>query len=1692
MLYVNKKAVCHYLHLSIFKVLLGLFLTYPLMASTYIVDNNPSCTLFTCTNCTGASYSSIFPGNNKTTVKAAINAATDDWTGTHSIKICPGSYNESNIDFDTTALSNSVIESTTGNRNDVRIYANSNNPILKITASISGMTLRNVSIENTNGRGIYHSSGTLQNSTFQNLSIVSKNESFDFDSPANITFEDIDLTSTNADCFYVKSPSGTMNINTLNQIYNTFTCKENGIYLGNQSQNYSVSHTKIKTTASDVASITMSKANSVVLDDIDSNSSNQGSGIWVDGTVNSVIVRNSKIHNIKNEAIYVKSITSPGSVFENNVIDSGSRGIYLKNFSNPVTIQNNIIQNTVYGIYLLDNASWRGSQIDSNCFIRNTNHAFSRDQNAYFDNGSEGNYWDTWSGSGAYTIQNIPKYDNHPRSYCPLITNTLPIPSVDYRMDECSWSGTAGEVKDSSGNDYNATAKGTTLPQLSNQIINNGSLFQRTNQQYVQVPTLQINKPNFNDGFTVTAWAKFSGNASDGSWERIFDFGNGDSANNIFLGRQDTSNNLVLGIHESTSGDQYLVATGAISDTNWHLWAVSCNGASCILYKDGVNIASSTTMKIPSNIARTSNYIGKSNWPDAYFEGGIDEFKVFDESLSTTQIATIYANELAKKNYDGNIRNGIVCKSICKSIKDEYATTTNGYYYVNEAIASAFNLKPFEIYCEGMNTDTNITQYLPTVINQSNSANSNFKFNAIVNSKYYTSTDKTYFKKIKIDENVSAASDFMTSGFSNINLVGTPFQLDLDNTTFGTCDSATDRSKLRIGHYNQAIKIDPTIETKTYCTASKMPFKQISNYYAKDAHSNLTTCAQIAQNSTSRPPSGYYLLKKAKQTVGEGNYIVAYCEMNPPVEKQIWTLFLALDAQTTDQKSDVVNGNDTCSRVGYSFFTPNQKSVMDAARGFLYDRKSEWSDYTGTVKEYFTDYGIEGWATNDTTSIYKPNPIPNGPMWPYGPFGIYKPTGAGSSGNKLIAMSTTFLSAVDKNDSFGSLDSIGWKSVLPEISPTYTDTWWVTDIAAGYARNTSGHLVSVASSIEPNGDYDANNWMGWFADTNGYIIHYNDQNGANRYRYSNYMCTSQDMYTIVDTSWDTWGFDAWDLTKSISLRTISTKKVAENFSLTIASLNSANTALSDFNGTVCVRIVDDTNLSLNGSGTSLYFNGIQTKTASNFNITKAVKDARVLLNWKENVNTTCPLSADANRTLATDNFAIRPDRFTISNATQAFAGENFPLDFKALNTLSANSANYNETKDSSFEINAVIGRSGCDSGTFTVSNFSFMEGQKSAVDTVFSDVGDINITIAEKVGSEFAKIDISDTSDTSRLISPAILVVTVDPYELVVTDANFTASTGQNWLYDANVSDMFVTAHATVQANNMQHVEVLNFTNACYAQPVDLTFFYDVNNTNANTNLSYVTVNGAMVSPSKLFNDLNKTITIPTSLFTTSHASADYRFNVDRAFNIPLSPIDMALREVQVALPPVSKIVTNRTAGIGQHFYYGRVKTKDVVTDKTLVPHLLHVEVYSPTIAPNGFYQSSLNWYINASDDGTTGFVDGNFSGNRGFINNQPSTSIAVTGSGVLTDGILRFNINNLLGEQTSTVHVDVPYWLWNSNIGDYNNSAGSTCANHPCFNYKYSRDVDAIGIRSGTPSGSTIGKDYNASYQKTGVKTFR
>ena len=1311
--------------------------------------------------------------------------------------------------------------------------------------------------------------------------------------------------------------------------------------------------------------------------------------------------------------------------------------------------------------------------------------------------------------------------DNGNNSYRTTSSMIPKAPISDWRFDECLWNGTAGEVKDSSRNNYNGTALNGANTFQNSKLMNGGDFNNTSSTDAVDFGRPDLNLTN---QMTVMAWVNWQILPSTGAaWANIVSYNSSSSSDkhSFTLQHDSTNNKFEFAVTTGTNTRKYATSTVTTQQNTWQHVVGVYDGNKLIVYVNGV--PSTATMSQSGTIiqppADAKLQIGQWAYATAprNFKGYLDEIKIFDRALSASEITTFYNNENTGKNYDGSTR--MSSCGICQNIKSTYATTTDGYYFVNEATAAVLGLKPFEIYCQDMNTSSP-KPYLPTVINQSNSANSNFKFNAISNSNYYTSTNKTYFSKIRVDENISAHSDFLTQGFSNINLIGTPFKVDMTNTTLATCDSAGNTSKLRMGNFDQAIKIDPKVETKTYCTASKMKFTQIPNYYAKDSYQAKTTCAQIAQSESSRPPSGYYLLKKVKQTAGESQHIVAYCEMNPPVEKQIWTMFLALDGQTTDQKSDVVNGNDTCSQVGYSFFAPNRKETMEAIRLFLYNFKSDWSDYAGTVREYFSDYGITGWATDSQASEFKPNPIPDGAMWPYGPFGIYKTTGSGGNvNNKKMAMSRKYLSAIDINDSFGSLEDTEWKSILPEINSDYANAWWVADIAAGYKRNvTTGRLVpTTPQAVEPNGDYNANNWLGWFSDANGYIIHYNDQSGGVRYRYSNYMCTSKDVYQTVETTWDTSGFDAWDTDRTILQKGIVTKKASENFKLTIAALKSDDVnTLDDFNGTVCVQIVDDQNVTLNGVGTKVSFTGQQTVNTSDIAIAKAVKDARVKLSWKANVNQACPVG-DSNATLASDNFSIRPISYVPTSSPTPKAGEVFTLSLKAVGNASATIAGYDATVPlvkSIYDANKICSVADGNlttSASGAINSLIFQTADSSSSNQlIFGDIGKFTLNLKDTTWTQVDQAKNQCITDSNTTVADASgeigcniennITITVKPHHFDINASlkNFNNAT---FTYLANplVEDVDRNMSALLDYNitalNALGGVTKNYTNGCYAYDTTHTVNYvslAVEPSNALTLLKYYETNTSKEGNVST-NLTTFSISHSKDIFTTTNpgtSTLNYKLNFDRNSSKPVNPLDLNISKVTISEPNVEG---NDTSVGNARFYYGRIKTKDITTDQADVNHSLHVEVYS-TKPLSGFYQNTLNWWVNANDGVTKG-NDLNATAYKNFAKTSLPNAPQIASFANLSNGISSFMINNPNKVKSAIFHLEIPSWLWYSTIANKDYNASGDCSYHPCFEYRFIDNASStIGIKSGTFKGSTIGdgKDFNATYQKTGVKTFR
>jgi len=469
-------------------------------------------------------------------------------------------------------------------------------------------------------------------------------------------------------------------------------------------------------------------------------------------------------------------------------------------------------------------------------------------------------------------------------------------------------------------------------------------------------------------------------------------------------------------------------------------------------------------------------------------------------------------------------------------------------------------------------------------------------------------------------------------------------------------------------------------------------------------------------------------------------------------------------------------------------------------------------------------------------------------------------------------------------------------------------------------------------------------------------------------------------------------------------------------------------------------------------------------------------------------------------TCSFDTFSTRPDKYQIGASTPVYAGENFILNLRAIDSLGGNTLAYNESdSNNSFIINYAETRPECDSGETLVRGVvSFNDGASLNVDANYSGLAVfLNISILENIGNEFALIDADDTSDTQRLIQAADINISVLPYELNVTLTQLNSSTGLPWLYMADVNEMNVSAVVRVQASNKNHDVLQDFNSSCYAQDVDVKFKMIVKDANPSLDMNYTRTQGSFLSSGTSLADINQSLRISSSEFISGVAQAGYALNVDRGFDKPTSPFNVRGLGADILSTGVAKLVYHDTdfSDGNFSFYYGRLHPKDISTSILPVSNTLNMEVYaqSNNIYVQGLRQNTLFWYLNEPHN----------------TNNEGSVIEATASSNSLINNLIpgyNFSYNPVsLGQQIididaasnskATIHLKTKTWLWYvpSGFGSaYDDGAGSDCTMHPCFQFSLNSNNTSLKVQSGAFNGTIVPDVNRSSYNQTGVKLFR
>ena len=193
---------------------------------------------------------------------------------------------------------------------------------------------------------------------------------------------------------------------------------------------------------------------------------------------------------------------------------------------------------------------------------------------------------------------------------------------VHYELD--------GSAADTVGT-YQATANGT--PGYTSGLLDQAVDLDGTDD-YIQAPSGFIS--SLADA-TFAIRFRWDGGAA---WQRLFDFGN-NTSQYLYLTPISGSGTLRFGITLGGNATQQSIDAPIPPVGEWTHVAVVLSGNTGTLYVNGAAVSSGSITLDPSNVAPTLNYLGKSQWPDPYYNGAIDDFRIFSRALSATEVRAL-------------------------------------------------------------------------------------------------------------------------------------------------------------------------------------------------------------------------------------------------------------------------------------------------------------------------------------------------------------------------------------------------------------------------------------------------------------------------------------------------------------------------------------------------------------------------------------------------------------------------------------------------------------------------------------------------------------------------------------------------------------------------------------------------------------------------------------------------------------------------------------------------------------------------------------------------------------------------------------------------------------------------------------------------------------------------------------------
>jgi alpha-D-xyloside xylohydrolase len=158
--------------------------------------------------------------------------------------------------------------------------------------------------------------------------------------------------------------------------------------------------------------------------------------------------------------------------------------------------------------------------------------------------------------------------------------------------------------------------------------------------QYASLPSGVVSS------LTTASFAAWVNLSSTPQWSRVFDLGTGTTSYLFLTAKAGGSNAVRFAITTSGgTGEQVINGSAPLPTGGWVHVAVTLNGSTGILYVNGSEVGRNSGMTLnPSSLGSTTqNWIGRSQFSDPYLPGLVDDFRIYNGTLSASEVAALYA-----------------------------------------------------------------------------------------------------------------------------------------------------------------------------------------------------------------------------------------------------------------------------------------------------------------------------------------------------------------------------------------------------------------------------------------------------------------------------------------------------------------------------------------------------------------------------------------------------------------------------------------------------------------------------------------------------------------------------------------------------------------------------------------------------------------------------------------------------------------------------------------------------------------------------------------------------------------------------------------------------------------------------------------------------------------------------------------